>query len=633
MSSGIWTQLAAYESAHFQMLESLAVGRMNLFSKAHRSVRNFAIEEKRTTLATQTLSGTAAQSISFNLDGILLGDFVNACTLEVQLPALTATTGLATWVWAVGYAMIESAKILIGGNEVEHLSGDYMELYDELHRKPGQHLRDAVFKMDRVTVPELAAMSAVAQTLYVPIPFFFTRGPHCVLPVGRNFDRIVSQNVRVEVEINFRRIQDIAIVLPVDGADALGSINQSYTHINAQLFVQQVYLENAESEAMWLGGGSAGTYRAMCTTVQGLNKPDQGYQQFDEAGVVDRKRLPLKYPTKNLIMAVADKERLPDRTLNQNDGGLNLAVDALLQSIGTNTTTADNGTYTITQSTSGHMTTGAGSTGTGAVLVVTVAGGAGTVTSITVTSAGTGFVAGDELTIPKANITSSTTDLVITLDAADLQSNKDPYASNTGVSTLFGERCSHQVSATAFATDWNARRQGAKVLSLTDSSGSDGLATAAVAPFYGLESSKDVKEWRGDAQCGALFLPGNRFDYRCANAGVEVEPIKELSFKLSAQERIKVNDNEHHASYLRTVQTLAFNNRPRKGIYTYSFAMDSSSPYPTGTINLGRITNKDLRVVINGTSTKERELLLFAEHINIFEIDSNRTPGQMMYQT
>ena len=159
-------------------------------------------------------------------------------------------------------------------------------------------------------------------------------------------------------------------------------------------------------------------------------------------------------------------------------------------------------------------------------------------------------------------------------------------------------------------------------------SGSKDLATHSSGP---LRSSGDVKEWRADGQAGALFLPGNRFDYRAAENGVECEPVKTFSLKLNAQERVNTN---LQPSYLRTVQTLAFNNRPRKGIYTYSFALDSSSPYPTGTVNFSRIHNRDLRITANGNHGAPysvKELILYAESINIFEIAAGKTAGQFAY--
>lgn len=521
MSSGIWSELASHESTHVQMLDQLTVGQVDLFSKGFRSVRNFAVEDKKSTVATQAMSGVDAQELTFALEGSLVGDFVNACHLEIKLPALVVSSNrLAMYVWAVGFAMIDSVSLHIEGQEVEKLSGDYMELHDELHRKPGQALQEAVFKYDRVTVPELAALSKTARTLYVPLPFFFTRGPHCILPVGKHFDAMIGRTVKVEVHCQLRPLKDIAIDLPrnQDRTDVTVPYVErpgpsahvlDWSDISVQLYVQQIYLEEAESKAMWMSSGSTGSYRAMCTTVQALHGKSSVYPNLDSSGTIDRKKIPLRFPTKNIIFAIADQERLVSNTT--------------------------------------------------------------------------------------------------------LGTNADPYSANTGVSRLFGTKC-HQATTGDDSTDWNAVKSGSK-----------DLATIGSDPF---RSSGDVKEWRVDGQAGALFLPGNRFDYRAADSGVECEPVKSFSLKLNAQERVNTN---LQPSYLRTVQTLAFNNRPRKGIYTYSFALDSSSPYPTGTVNFSRIHNRDLRITANGTSSVGKELILYAESINIFEIAAGKTAGQFAY--
>ena len=509
MSSGIWSELASHESTHVQMLDQLTVGQVDLFSKGFRSVRNFAVEDKKSTVATQAMSGRAAQELTFALEGSLVGDFVNACHLEIKLPALvdgTSPKTLTTYVWAVGFAMIDSVSLHIEGQEVEKLSGDYMELHDELHRKPGQALQEAVFKYDRVTVPELAALSKTARTLYVPLPFFFTRGPHCILPVGKHFDAMIGRTVKVEVHCQLRAIEQIAIALPVSDSTAIGIPEDlDWSKISVQLYVQQIYLEEAESNAMWMSSGSTGSYRAMCTTVQALHGKSSVYPPLDGSGTIDRKKIPLRFPTKNIIFAIADQERL----------------------------------------------------------------------------------------------------------RRDVAADAAPFGSG-GVSALYGTKSYHKSDHSE--ADWNAVKSGSK-----------DLATHSSGP---LRSSGDVKEWRADGQAGALFLPGNRFDYRAADSGVECEPVKSFSLKLNAQERVNTN---LQPSYLRTVQTLAFNNRPRKGIYTYSFALDSSSPYPTGTVNFSRIHNRDLRITANGTSSVGKELILYAESINIFEIAAGKTAGQFAY--
>ena len=98
-------------------------------------------------------------------------------------------------------------------------------------------------------------------------------------------------------------------------------------------------------------------------------------------------------------------------------GVLDTAADALLTSITVNPTDCDAATYTSVALTGG--------TGTGAIATVICASGAGTstITSITITTAGTGYVVGDSLTIAALALGTGSSLATIVLDAADIVNN------------------------------------------------------------------------------------------------------------------------------------------------------------------------------------------------------------------
>ena len=98
-----------------------------------------------------------------------------------------------------------------------------------------------------------------------------------------------------------------------------------------------------------------------------------------------------------------------DVTTSTSNGKLLTTADALLASITTPTADGVDNTYTLVSLTGG--------TGTGAVATVVVSGNA--VTSITITTQGSGYVATDTLTVPFA-IIGGTVDVIITLVEDDL---------------------------------------------------------------------------------------------------------------------------------------------------------------------------------------------------------------------
>ena len=99
---------------------------------------------------------------------------------------------------------------------------------------------------------------------------------------------------------------------------------------------------------------------------------------------------------------------------NSNESGvLDTASDALLTSITVNPTDCDDATYTAVDLTGG--------TGTGAQATVVCSGN--TITSITVTTAGTGYVVGDALTIAALDLGVASSAATILLDAGDIVNN------------------------------------------------------------------------------------------------------------------------------------------------------------------------------------------------------------------
>ena len=94
---------------------------------------------------------------------------------------------------------------------------------------------------------------------------------------------------------------------------------------------------------------------------------------------------------------------------NTNNGKILTGADALLTSITQNTSDSLDNLYSVEPTTSGE--------GSGLVLTVTVSGNA--VTGLLATSAGSGYAAGDTLTIGAGDI-DGTTDVIITLQEGDL---------------------------------------------------------------------------------------------------------------------------------------------------------------------------------------------------------------------
>ena len=141
------------------------------------------------------------------------------------------------WVETLGFAMIEYATLSIGQNEIERITGDQMQLMNELmtsdkgkqvhtvgttgrslvslrgdqvpiagnaHARTEYKWRNKHYKSPRLVLDEGRACPGM--TLCVPLPFFFTKGPQDYLPLA-----MFSGCQNVTIEVRLRPIEELLI--------------------------------------------------------------------------------------------------------------------------------------------------------------------------------------------------------------------------------------------------------------------------------------------------------------------------------------------------------------------------------------------------------------------------------------
>lgn len=317
----VGTDLAAYRSVHTQALNALSVKPdLDMWSRGFRSTTNFAVEHAEARAVTSQGSDTSALRLEYALDGTLDGDLLTGCWLQVNLPALTATSStLPLYAWGCGWGMIEHADFYVGSeaSRQEVIYGEYMDMAQELHSPPGQSF-DSVFKIDNVTVPELSRLSQSPQTLFVPLRFFWCKGAACVLPHIKMKSRAAEKPMRVHVQL--RALEDFVVNLPHGVSDVGGattaalqstttnSLPQSggrdltYAQFGQfRLWVSQVYLDSDEQDTF----RSMPVYRGLATCAQALTEKGR---TFEADGTRKEHTLPFRHPIKSLIWAIRDRK-------------------------------------------------------------------------------------------------------------------------------------------------------------------------------------------------------------------------------------------------------------------------------------------------------------------------------------
>ena len=300
-------------SVQMQALVDLSQGMVSLFQVAFKSVSNFALEHSECTLASRP-TGAGEQKMVFHLSKA--ADLATDLYLEVKCPALTGGTGagdLESYVWDLGFAMIKHCRFLVSNHSQEDLNGDWLELHDELHGVPGKRMEEAVFKYDNVTLPEMAALSAQGPTLYVPIPFWWTKGTHCALPV-------ISLNCYdMDVEITLRSINEIIVTLAGDLAGTTaGFTARKWDDFNFTMWVGSVFLDTAERNTF-----ANAEHAYVMKTVQSYNSytSDTGTPFPGAKGAtLSVNNLSFQHPTSSLVWAIADPNRKAQNHLDYLSG-------------------------------------------------------------------------------------------------------------------------------------------------------------------------------------------------------------------------------------------------------------------------------------------------------------------------
>lgn len=297
-------------SAQMAALKSLATGApISLFQVAYKSVTNFALEHNACTLASTPTGTAAGQKMTFHMSKA--GDLCTSVWLECVCPRLqTEQDGLVSYVWGLGYAMIQYAQFNVSNHSQEDLSGDWMEIHEELHQPAGRRLQECVLKLDRVTLPEMADISTGSQgvTLYTPIPFWFTKGTHAALP-------LISMNCHdLDVVVVLRSIADITVAFPANmKADANnpvvktenGSDDVTWADFSFSLWAGQVYLDTQERNYF---ASTEHEYLMKSVHQYTSHAQDEG-TPFGSSSQVSLNNIPFNHPVVDLVWVIADGTR------------------------------------------------------------------------------------------------------------------------------------------------------------------------------------------------------------------------------------------------------------------------------------------------------------------------------------
>ena len=153
----------------------------------------------------------------------------------------------ANWVNEIGFAAVSRVAFSIGGQVIDCLYSHYMHMWEELSGQPGKRLHEMIGK--RYTRAQLVEDSRRDRTLYVPLPFYFTRHSGNALPL------VSLQFHSLQVHVTFAPLTsliqvsdcDVQVIKCADGC-VIGN-----SDLRAVLDTTYVYLDMDERDRFAIG--------------------------------------------------------------------------------------------------------------------------------------------------------------------------------------------------------------------------------------------------------------------------------------------------------------------------------------------------------------------------------------------
>ena len=168
------------------------------FKSVYKRYTNFAIEQIKQIF---TESPDFGKRVTCIIDK--KADLLSDILLEIELPALKENI---SWTNGIGYYMIEYVELQLGGEPIDRITGDMMNILMELTTTYGK--KQALYPMIGKIKPFSTSSQTGALNLLVPLPFWFCRSIEKSLPL------IAMQYTDVKIVIQFKQFDNCWYNLP-----------------------------------------------------------------------------------------------------------------------------------------------------------------------------------------------------------------------------------------------------------------------------------------------------------------------------------------------------------------------------------------------------------------------------------
>jgi len=210
------------------------IPKFSFFDTVYRRHTNFSMDNKLLQIDGSTDFGQEI-TLKFQQNGDLVGDIY----LEITLPSATSCfsalpTSYANWTNSIGFALIESAKLFVGGSLVDEQDGTWFDIQNEL-TDPNRKLWPMIGKVDDTT--KLKFFQNQPTKYSVPLAFSFCKNAGLALPI---FLTGVSSN-EFEIKIKLRNISSLLLHDggTVDTSASISGIKAHATYYSVETYEKE----------------------------------------------------------------------------------------------------------------------------------------------------------------------------------------------------------------------------------------------------------------------------------------------------------------------------------------------------------------------------------------------------------
>lgn len=214
---------------------------MTYFLKQFKRHTRFAMET-----AENPIDGTIDFGNTLNATIPRKGDIIRNLSIKIELSDITtnATGANATPIYtdSIGHALIEYCDLVIGGQTIERITGEYMEIFSELSVSNSQ--QDAYYYLvGKSRNQTIDGGNNTGRRVYiVTLPFYFFRNNQLGIPLYSIYRQ------EVELKFKFRTLREVVINSENGNGPYIQSESVEANILRSGILTEYVYLTDDEKD-------------------------------------------------------------------------------------------------------------------------------------------------------------------------------------------------------------------------------------------------------------------------------------------------------------------------------------------------------------------------------------------------